>query len=201
MKRLIIASSNKNKISEIKQLFKGIDIQIEGIEMVLGYVPEVIEDCDTFRGNAEKKAIEMSRLCESYVLSDDSGLVVEELEGRPGIYSARYAGKGCTFKDNINKVMKEMQGIENRVAKFVCVLSLAHRDKGIVKSFYGEIIGEIIATEHNFSYGFGYDPIFRGKGFEKTFSEMLPKEKNAISHRSKALKKFLSFIKNKYNVN
>ena len=185
----------------MKQLFENVDIEVVGIGDVLGYVPKVIEDCDTFRGNAERKAIEMSCFCDGYVLSDDSGLVVDALDGRPGIYSARYAGVGCSFQDNIAKVMEEMKGVKNRTAKFVCVLSLAHRDKGVVGSFYGQVVGEIVSGEHNFTYGFGYDPIFRAVGFEKTFSEILPQEKNAISHRSKALKKFLSFVKSMYNVN
>ena len=195
MEKIIIATSNDNKVEEFKKLFSNLDIKIQSIKEYLGFLPIVIEDKDTFQENAEKKAFEMAQFCDDIVLADDSGLVIDALDGRPGIFSARYAEKMSCFANNVSKVMYEMRGIKTRQAKFVCVLSLALKKKGIIKSFFGEVHGFIVKDNFSYGEGFGYDPIFIANGYKKPFSEITNDEKNSISHRGKAFELLLKYIK------
>ena len=183
--KIFLATGNKHKIKEIEKIFQMDNIEIlsinDGIE-----IPEVVEDGDTFEANSQKKALEIAKFTNMITIADDSGLCVEALNDAPGVYSARYAGEHGNDLDNNMKVVKELQGIENRKAKFVCVISLA-KPTGEVYSFRGEVEGEFIDTPRG-TEGFGYDPHFFMKEYGKTLAE-IPEIKNKISHRAKALEK------------
>ena len=183
--KIFLATGNKNKIKEIEKIFKMDNIEIfsinDGIE-----IPEVVEDGDTFEANSQKKAVEIAKFTNMITIADDSGLCVEALNDAPGVYSARYAGEHGNDLDNNMKVVKELQGIENRKAKFVCVISLA-KPNGEVYSFRGEVEGEFI-DEPVGTEGFGYDPHFFMKEYGKTLAQ-IPEIKNKISHRARALEK------------
>ena len=190
MTKIFLATGNKKKIIEIKKILSELDIEIysinDGIE-----IPEVIEDKETFEENSQKKAIEISKYLNMITIADDSGLCVECLEGRPGVYSARYSGENATDLTNSKKVIDEIKEIEkekskNRKAKLVTVITLA-KPTGETYSFRGELEGEII-DEARGTEGFGYDSHFYVEEYEKTLSE-LGELKNKISHRTKALKK------------
>lgn len=184
--KIFLATGNKHKIDEIKAIFKNLkDIEIlsikDGIE-----IPEVIEDGDTFEANSAKKALEIAKFTGMITIADDSGLCVDALRGAPGVYSARYSGEGATDASNNEKLIKNLQGIENRKAHFVSVITLGKPD-GKSYSFRGEVEGEIIDTPRG-NTGFGYDPHFYVEKYGKTLAEM-PEMKNVISHRANALKK------------
>jgi XTP/dITP diphosphohydrolase len=124
--------------------------------------------------------------------ADDTGLEIEVLNNEPGVFSARYAGENCTYEDNVDKVLLKLKGTDNRQAKFRTVIALALNGRKYL--FEGEIKG-IITLEKNGTNGFGYDPVFIPHGFEKTFAEMSPEEKNQISHRTLALNKLVEFFR------
>lgn len=184
--KIFLATGNKHKIDEIKAIFKNVkNIEIlsikDGIE-----IPEVVEDGDTFEANSAKKALEIAKFTGMITIADDSGLCVDALNGEPGVYSARYSGEGATDASNNEKLIKNLQGIENRKAHFVSVITLGKPD-GRAYSFRGEVEGEIIDTPRG-DTGFGYDPHFYVAEYGKTLAEM-PEMKNVISHRANALKK------------
>ncbi len=184
--KIFLATGNKHKIDEIKAIFKNVkDIEIlsikDGIE-----IPEVVEDGDTFEANSAKKALEIAKFTGMITIADDSGLCVDALNGEPGVYSARYSGEGATDASNNAKLIKNLQGIENRKAHFVSVITLGKPD-GRAYSFRGEVEGEIIDIPRG-DTGFGYDPHFYVAEYGKTLAEM-PEMKNVISHRANALKK------------
>lgn len=184
--KIFLATGNKHKIDEIKAIFKNLkDIEIlsikDGIE-----IPEVVEDGDTFEANSAKKALEIAKFTGMITIADDSGLCVDALNGEPGVYSARYSGEGATDASNNAKLIKNLQGIENRKAHFVSVITLGKPD-GRAYSFRGEVEGEIIDIPRG-DTGFGYDPHFYVAEYGKTLAEM-PEMKNVISHRANALKK------------
>ena len=153
---------------------------------------EVVEDKSTLKGNALKKAHYVSRVTGLPALSDDTGLEVEALNGEPGVYSARYAGKHASYQDNVNKLMRELADSTNRKAQFRTVVALADGRKEY--TFEGICTGQI-TTEERGSKGFGYDPVFLPDGYEKTFAELDSAIKNDISHRGKAVQKFVEFLK------
>lgn len=184
--KIFLATGNKHKIDEIKAIFKNVkDIEIlsikDGIE-----IPEVVENGDTFEANSAKKALEIAKFTGMITIADDSGLCVDALNGEPGVYSARYSGEGATDASNNAKLIKNLQGIENRKAHFVSVITLGKPD-GRAYSFRGEVEGEIIDIPRG-DTGFGYDPHFYVAEYGKTLAEM-PEMKNVISHRANALKK------------
>ena len=184
--KIFLATGNKHKIDEIKAIFKNVkDIEIlsikDGIE-----IPEVVEDGNTFEANSAKKALEIAKFTGMITIADDSGLCVDALNGEPGVYSARYSGEGATDASNNEKLIKNLQGIENRKAHFVSVITLGKPD-GRAYSFRGEVEGEIIDIPRG-DTGFGYDPHFYVAEYGKTLAEM-PEMKNVISHRANALKK------------
>ncbi len=184
--KIFLATGNKHKIDEIKAIFKNVkDIEIlsikDGIE-----IPEVVEDGDTFEANSAKKALEIAKFTGMITIADDSGLCVDALNEEPGVYSARYSGEGATDASNNAKLIKNLQGIENRKAHFVSVITLGKPD-GRAYSFRGEVDGEIIDIPRG-DTGFGYDPHFYVAEYGKTLAEM-PEMKNVISHRANALKK------------
>lgn len=155
--------------------------------------PEVEEDQDTFEGNAVKKAAAVCRHTGKPAIADDSGLEVYALGGAPGVFSARYSGTGDDRK-NLEKVLCELQGVEKerRGARFVCVIALAFPD-GRVETFQGSVEGRI-GIEPRGGSGFGYDPVFYPEGHERTFAEMSPQEKDALSHRGKALRSLRTYL-------
>ena len=190
--RLIIASNNKNKIREIKEILGDkfeeiVSMREAGIEL------DVEEDADSFIGNARKKAEETAKLCpQDAVLADDSGLCVDALNGAPGVYSARFAGEDCDSRRNIEKVLILMGDCMNRKARFVTVFALILNNK--IHFFEGEVQGTIL-KECRGDDGFGYDPIFLPEGSTLTFAEMSHEAKNSISHRGKASAKLVEFLK------
>lgn len=161
--------------------------------------PEVIEDLDTFEGNAVKKAVTVSQYAGMPAVSDDSGLEVYALGGAPGVRSARYAGNGSSDSENTDKLLADLKNTpeSERGARFVCVLALAFPD-GRVETFEGIVEGELSGIPEG-TGGFGYDPIFRPKGFDRTFGGMSACEKDSLSHRRMALDKLDAYLKNKEN--
>lgn len=153
---------------------------------------EVNEDQPTLQGNAIKKARYVARQTKLPALSDDTGLEVEALNGAPGVYSARYAGKKATYQDNVQKLLKELEGKPNRKAQFRTVAALVSGEQEF--TFEGVCRGKIIEDQKG-DKGFGYDPVFRPEGFDKTFAELDSTIKNTISHRGKAVLKFVEFLK------
>ena len=183
--KIFLATGNKHKIKEIEKIFKMDNVEIlsinDGIE-----IPEVEEDGTTFEENSKKKALEIAKFTNMITIADDSGLCVDALDGAPGVYSARYAGEHGNDLDNNKKLVRELQGIENRKARFVCVITLA-KPTGETYSFRGEVEGDIIDVPQG-TEGFGYDPHFFMKEYGKTLAE-IPEIKNKISHRARALEK------------
>lgn len=191
MTKIFLATGNKKKIKEIAAIFEGTGIELLSINDGID-IPEVVEDKDTFEGNSAKKALEIAKHLDMYAMADDSGLCVEALDGAPGVYSARYSGEDATDASNNEKLVKELTGIENRNAKFVCVITLA-KPNGEIYSFRGEVEGVIVDTPGG-TDGFGYDPHFMVPEYNKTLAE-IPEIKNKISHRAKALELLKKEIK------
>lgn len=191
--RIIAATNNANKVREICEIFTplGFDVVPQanaGIEI------EVEETGDTFKKNALIKARAVAMLSDDYVIADDSGLCVEALGGRPGVMSARYAGPGATDKEKINKLLDELDGEENRRAKFCCCIAMIFPD-GRELTTHGEVHGRIL-REPRGENGFGYDPVFFSDELSKTFAEATNEEKNSVSHRGRALAAMYEKIKN-----
>ena len=181
---IVLATSNKNKLKEIQEILKDFPVAIKSLSD-FGPMPEAVEDGETFDDNAYKKALHYAKVLGVPCLADDSGLVADALDGRPGVYSARYSGPEATDWKNCEKLLGEMEGQTNRSAHFVCVLSLA-TPAGPALTWEGRCDGELIA-EGRGEAGFGYDPIFFSPDLGKTFAEASMAEKSAISHRGRAL--------------
>jgi len=184
---IVLATSNKNKLKELQEILKDFPVAIKSLSD-FGPMPEAVEDGETFDDNAYKKALHYAKVLGVPCLADDSGLVVDALDGRPGVYSARYSGPEATDWKNCEKLLGEMEGQTNRIAHFVCVLSLA-TPAGPALTWEGRCNGELIA-ERRGEAGFGYDPIFFSPDLGKTFAEASMAEKSAISHRGRALADF-----------
>ncbi|WP_243297424.1 XTP/dITP diphosphatase [Bacillus litorisediminis] len=186
--KVVIATQNKGKAKEFIDLFA--PFQMEVITLLdLDEEIDIIEDGLTFEENAIKKAETISNKLNCYAIGDDSGLIVDFLNGRPGIYSARYAGEEKNDEANILKVLQELEGVpdKDRTARFYC--ALAFSGPGIqTKTVSGTCEGKIL-TEKRGSNGFGYDPIFYVEEYGKTLAELSKEEKNRISHRGNAIKK------------
>ncbi len=194
MKEIIFASHNKGKIAEIRQILAPFQIKVlSADEMEL---PDVEETGSTFEENAALKALTIAKLKNTVCLADDSGLCVDALGGRPGVYSARYA-PNRDFEKAMEKLLKEIEesGSSNRKAHFSCVLVLGYPD-GSYQAFEGRVDG-IIGKERAGEGGFGFDPVFIPDGYEKTFAELGSEIKNKISHRGRALQKLTAFLKDK----
>ena len=194
MKKLILASNNAHKVEEIKSILD--DYTILTLKDI-NFEKEIIEDGTTFEENALIKARTISKFSGKTAIADDSGLSVELLDGRPGVYSARYS-KEQTDEKNIEKVLMELDGKKSK-AKFVSVIALVKPD-GTEYTFRGECHGEIIFEKRG-NNGFGYDPIFYVPTLNKTFAELTPEQKNSISHRKQSLEKFSQFLKEDNNEN
>ena len=183
MKKLIVASNNKGKLKEIKEILNGI---YEVVPMgEAGFNDDIVEDGNSFYENALIKAKTVSEALNADALADDSGLCVEALSGEPGIYSARYSGQHGDDAANRAKLLKELEGKENRKAKFVSAVVLYKTDGKIVKGV-GETYGTIAFKEEG-TNGFGYDSLFVSDDLHKSFGVASSEEKNSISHRKRAL--------------
>jgi len=191
MLQLVFASNNKNKIREIQQLVPS-DVRILSLEDI-GCDVDIPETAETIEGNAILKANYVTEHFGYACFADDSGLEIDALNGEPGVYSARYAGSQRNDDDNMNKVLEKLQSETNRKANFKTVIAL--NMNGEQHLFTGIIHGNII-NEKRGTNGFGYDPIFVADGYTKTFAELSMDEKSAISHRGKAVKQLISFLKN-----
>jgi XTP/dITP diphosphohydrolase len=185
-KTIVLATSNKGKISEIKELLKGFDIRIKSL-LDFDPIPPVVEDGETFEDNAYKKASFTAKALGFPSLADDSGLVVEALGGAPGVYSSRYAGDNASDQDRIIKLLMEMRGKADRRAYFESVIVIAV-PSGPAFIYKGRCEG-LITDEPKGNYGFGYDPVFYYPPLDRTFAQMSGEEKNRVSHRGKAMTK------------
>jgi non-canonical purine NTP pyrophosphatase, rdgB/HAM1 family len=194
MKELILASNNAHKVEEIKSILE--DYSILTLKDI-NYTEEIVENGTTFEENALIKARTICKYSGKTAISDDSGLSVDLLDGRPGVYSARYS-KEQTDEKNIEKVLLELNGQKSK-AKFVSVIALVKPD-GTELTFRGECHGEIIFEKRG-TNGFGYDPIFYVPSLDKTFAELSAEQKNSISHRKQSLEKFSQYLKEESDEN
>ena len=196
MKKLIFATSNPNKLREIKEILAGIDYEILSMKEA-GVDVDIVEDGKTFEENAFIKARAVAKASGALALADDSGLEVDALGGEPGIYSARYMGEDTSYDIKNMNIIERLEGVpdEKRTARFVCAMAAVFPD-GTEKSFVRAMEGRIgykIAGEN----GFGYDPIFFLPQYGKTSAEISPEEKNAISHRGQALRAMAEYLASK----
>lgn len=187
-KKLVVASNNAHKISEIRDILSKLDIEVISLREANIDI-DVEEDGITFMENAYKKAQVIFDMLKgnSMVLADDSGIAVDALDGAPGVFSARFAGEHGNDKKNNEKLLKLMEGKENRKAKFICAMVLFINADTVIK-VQGEVHG-VVAEKVKGDEGFGYDPIFYMPQYEKTFGELSSNIKNTISHRAQALSK------------
>jgi XTP/dITP diphosphohydrolase len=183
---VVLATHNQNKVKEILAIFQDIPIQFKTLDQFPG-APNVLEDGDTLEENAQKKAYEIAKFTGQIALADDSGLEVDFLDGAPGVISARFAGKDCSFADNNSKLLKLLKGVptEHRKARFRSILALAV-PAGATRTVEGRIDGYITDRPRG-EEGFGYDPVFLVPELGQTLAEMGPTKKNSMSHRFKAL--------------
>ena len=188
MKKLIFATHNPNKLAEIKSAVKS--FEVVGLKE-MGIVEDIAETGSTLEENALIKSQYIYQKTGLSCFADDTGLEVDALGGRPGVYSARYAGEQATAEENMQKLLSEMEGQKNRNARFRTVISLIL--DGEEYSFEGKVVGEILYQKTG-NDGFGYDPIFKPTGFDQSFAQMTIKQKNEISHRGVAVKKLIHFL-------
>lgn len=192
MKSIIVATRNKHKASEIQSFFRQKNILLDVHSLVdVPSLPEIDEDCLSFEGNALKKAKTIALITKQPVLADDSGLVVPALDGRPGVFSARYAGPKATDDENNQKILEEIGDFPDAdlAAKFVCSMVLFLPNGNFYTSI-GELFGQLI-HEYRGTYGFGYDPLFYLKDRNCTLAEVPESEKIQFSHRTKALENLI----------
>ncbi len=187
--RIVAATQNKHKIEEMSAITAAFGMQM--VSRKEAGVPdfEIEEDGETFEENSEKKAFEIMMACKEISIADDSGLMVDALDGAPGVYSARFAGEECDDEKNNQKLLLLMKDVpkEKRTAKFVSVITMVYPDGEKIVA-RGECRGHILYEERG-KNGFGYDPLFMPEGFQQSFAEISAEEKNKISHRAIALQK------------
>jgi XTP/dITP diphosphohydrolase len=188
--KLVFATNNQHKLKELQAIL-GKQFELSDLQSI-GCFDEIPEDQPTLEGNAAQKAFYIYERYRVNCFADDTGLEIEALEGRPGVYSARYAGEAKDPSSNMDKVLHEMAKIKNRKARFRTVISLVI--EGVEKQFEGIVDGIILENKRG-SSGFGYDPIFLPDGFDKTFAEMDLETKNKISHRGRAVGKLVDYLK------
>lgn len=184
MRAILLASNNRGKLLELRPLLEPLGFEVvspaeRGIEL------DVIEDADTFEGNATKKAIEFARTASMLALADDSGLEVDALDGAPGVLSARFSGENATDATNNALLLERLRDASARTARFRCVLVLASPEGEVLHTTAGVVEGRIL-REPRGDNGFGYDPLFVPEGFDQTMAELDPTTKSSISHRGRA---------------
>ena len=192
---IVLATRNKKKVEEMKRMFSGCDVVFRTLD-AFPDCAEVVEDGKTFRANAVKKAVAVARSTGCLALADDSGLAVVALGGAPGVFSARYAGADADDVKNVKRVLREMRNLKEnskREAQFLCCIALALPD-GRYKTFTGHVKG-VIGERPKGKNGFGYDPVFYPLGHDRTFAEMTDAEKDALSHRGRAMRKVYKYLK------
>jgi len=191
---LLVATRNAHKTEEIQRIL-GPQFNVTDLA-AHPEIPHIAESGTTFQENALLKAVAVSKRMPGFVIADDSGLEVEALGGAPGIHSARYAGMNATDQEKTDKLLEELTRVgatkNARRARFRCVLALACKGN-VLGAFEGIIEGQIADRPHG-SHGFGYDPIFMPEGFQQTFGELAPAEKNQLSHRARALERLRTFL-------
>lgn len=194
MKQLVVATRNRGKLKELQHLLSGL---VDSLVCTadLPEFPDTVEDGGSFEENALKKAREAMQHSGLPALADDSGLVVDILDGRPGVYSARFAGVGCGDAANNRKLLDELYGVPfgQRQAAFVCAVAFVE-PAGAEQLFMGRVTGRILEAGRG-TGGFGYDPLFLVDGFDRTMAELSLDQKNAVSHRGQALQQFLLYLK------
>lgn len=192
---LVVGSRNPKKKKEILEILGDLDLELRDLSQYPD-APEVEEDADTFEGNARKKATELARHLKQWVLGEDSGLVVPALNGRPGVYSARYAGKQGDDEANNDKLLAELASLpdDQRAAYYVCTAALAD-PKGEVRAAVEGRCHGVIIKERRGTGGFGYDPLFLIPEYHQTFGELSSHVKHALSHRGRALTKLRPHVR------
>lgn len=191
MKKLVFASNNAHKLSEIRALL-GDRIEVVSLSDLQCH-DEIPETADTLEGNALIKARYVWERFGLYCFADDTGLEVEALGGAPGVYSARFAGEHATFEDNVSLLLERLSGVAApRRARFRTVIALI--DEYGTHFFEGSVDGEI-TLERSGNHGFGYDPVFRPEGREETFAQLTEQEKNSMSHRGRAVQKLVNYLR------
>ncbi len=194
MAYIVVATKNSHKVDEYKKLLSAQKVELKSLLDYPGFT-EVEENGKTFRENAALKALAACKYCDVPAFADDSGLEVEALDGRPGIYSARYAP---TDKERIAKLLGELKDKTNRRARFVCAIAIAINGE-VIETFEGEVKGVIVDSPRG-AGGFGYDPVFLPDGYDQTFGEMDQELKNQISHRAKAFQAAMEFVEDEMSV-
>lgn len=189
MKELVFATNNAHKLRELREI-AGDKFTILSLKDI-NCNDEIPETADTIKGNALIKANYIKDKYGYDCFADDTGLEIEALGGEPGVYSARYAGEECDSEKNMAKVLEKLQGETNRVARFVTFIALRQGEETL--TFEGEVQGEILTERHG-NGGFGYDPIFKPLEADCSFAEMSADEKNAISHRGRAVAKLFEYL-------
>lgn len=199
MQRVIFATGNVDKMREIREILKDLPIEVVSMKEA-GVIVEIVEDGKTFEENAKIKAKAIMELTNTIVLADDSGLEIDYLNKEPGIYSARYMGENTSYHVKNNKLIERLNGVEDekRTARFVCAIAAAFLD-GTIETTYGTIEGRI-GYEEKGENGFGYDPIFYVPEYGCTTAELTEEQKNAISHRGKALQLMKRILIEKMNL-
>ena len=195
MTRLLVATGNRHKTEEIQAIL-GESFKITDLTSHPDF-PEVEESGVTFLENATLKAVEISRRVSDIVLSDDSGLEVDALNGAPGVYSARFAGEDASDDDNNTKLLMDLKGKTQRTARFKCVMVLAKEGK-VLAHFEGAVEGRILDAPRG-DTGFGYDPLFVPDGFDLSFAELGQETKNGLSHRARAMEQVAQWLRNNSN--
>lgn len=188
MAQIIAATQNEHKLQELRKMLAGQDVEVVGLNRYKNF-PEVEEDGKTFEENAAKKALAANKYTDLPAFADDSGLEVEALNWAPGIYSSRYAENDGA---RIAKLLKALEGKDNRRARFVCVIAIAFNGE-VIETFRGEVYGVIVAAPRGHN-GFGYDPVFMPDGYNQTFGELEAEVKDRISHRALAVKAAVEFV-------
>ncbi len=189
--KVVLATNNPHKVNEVKEILSELGIEILTLKD-LGIEIEIEEDQNTFEGNARKKANTIFELTKLPAIADDSGLIVEQLNGEPGLLSSRYAGEEHNYEKNNQKLLQELKDKPKpHRAKFICVINYKSENEDEI--FIGTVEGEIVDSPKG-TNGFGYDPLFKPDGFNVTYAELPSEIKNKISHRYKALKKFRDYL-------
>lgn len=190
---IVLATKNKNKLTELQATLQGMRVEVRSA-FDFAHLEEVDEDQLTLEGNALKKALYTAEMTGLPCLSDDTGLEVDALDGKPGVFSARYAGESASYSENVQKLIGELSRSGQKspfTARFRTVLAFVHN--GVQHTFHGVCEGQIILTPRG-DKGFGYDPVFVPEGYSETFAELDPELKNSISHRGKAMQLFREWL-------
>ena len=194
MAYIVAATGNRHKLEEYARLMEGQNVELKSLNDYPNYT-EPEENGSSFEENASIKALAACKYCDVPAFADDSGLEVAALGGRPGIHSSRYA---ATDAERIAKLLDELKDVEDRSARFVCVIAIAVNGE-VIETFEGEVRGKILDAPRG-ENGFGYDPVFQPEGFDKSFAELSQEEKNRISHRARAYAKAVEFVEDEMSI-